>query len=155
MAIIATCLCGERFDAPDRMAGQRQSCPRCGDLVELPAGSPVGLSTMKYLNRSAETTPDAPNPAEEAFSQLPVCSDCQGLGKCHVCGGSSKGKYGDSNWEGVGSVFGMLLFGIGAWSVFWKDLFGLDNRAGAKVRCLQCSGSGRCYKCNGLGRVTA
>ena len=155
MAIIATCSCGERFDVPDRLAGQRRPCPRCGEPVELPVGSPVGLSTMKYLNRGSETAPGVPNPAEEAISQLPVCSDCQGSGMCHLCGGSSKGKYGNSSWEGVGSIIGVFMFGFGVWAVFWKDLFGGDNRAGSKVRCLQCSGSGRCYKCSGLGRVTA
>lgn len=36
MSITVNCLCGKKLKAPDRLAGKRAKCPRCGKALEVP-----------------------------------------------------------------------------------------------------------------------
>ncbi|KAF0244922.1 MAG: peptidase S1 and S6 [Planctomycetota bacterium] len=37
MPIITTCKCGFRFKAPDKLAGRKARCPKCNEVVQIPA----------------------------------------------------------------------------------------------------------------------
>lgn len=37
MPIVTTCACGFRFKAPDKLAGRKARCPKCSEIVHIPA----------------------------------------------------------------------------------------------------------------------
>jgi hypothetical protein len=45
MAIPVTCpACGKSGEVPDSFAGRTAKCPRCKELIKVPAGEPVGVA---------------------------------------------------------------------------------------------------------------
>ncbi|MCE9581555.1 MAG: DUF4282 domain-containing protein [Planctomycetes bacterium] len=73
MPILTTCPCGSRFKAPDRLAGKRVRCPKCSEILTVPAGEtpdapieetapPVEPAAAAPADAGQET-PDAGPPA--------------------------------------------------------------------------------------------
>src|SRR5437868_3273543 len=39
MPILTACACGFRFKAPDRLAGKKARCPKCNQILQIPAST--------------------------------------------------------------------------------------------------------------------
>lgn len=50
MAIVVTCICGQRLKANDSLAGKQVSCPKCSGRINLPCPSPPREAGIKNVS---------------------------------------------------------------------------------------------------------
>jgi hypothetical protein len=72
MPIVSACACGFRFKAPDRLAGKKARCPKCGGVVSIPAQEPEdGAAEAPAPDLKATEAPAvAEKPAEPAAASM-------------------------------------------------------------------------------------
>ena len=73
MPIVTTCVCGFRFKAPDKLAGRKARCPKCNQIVHIPAlEAEVGSAPIEEAAPPAEPAAPARNtPPEVETSEGP------------------------------------------------------------------------------------
>ena len=76
MPIKISCRCGQRFQAPDKMAGKKARCPKCGDALQIPAASGQAASAQK-----GAAVPDM----SDLLDEIGIASTPTGGKRCPQC----------------------------------------------------------------------
>ena len=100
MAILVSCSCGKRLQAPERLAGKQAKCPGCGKVLEVPEVDAEDSSGAYAL--AEDTDRECPECGRKAKAEARSCSYC-GLDlhtgrkadearACSICGAPSNGR---------------------------------------------------------------
>ncbi|MCO6456067.1 MAG: hypothetical protein J5I93_12275 [Pirellulaceae bacterium] len=69
MAIVVACRCGQRFQAPDSLAGQRLPCPVCGTPIDIPPQAGASAPLLSDLNDLPPAQPEFAAPYQQQWPQ--------------------------------------------------------------------------------------
>ena len=88
MTIAVACQCGQKFAAPDHLAGKTVKCPKCAQPLKIPAQSSAPKSGKPASHGKPASTSKAPAPStahEELFDEIGLTHRGEGM-ECPSCG---------------------------------------------------------------------
>lgn len=83
MPIAVGCQCGQRFAAPDHLAGKQVKCPKCGSPLSIPSGNPAATAPPQPQMPAAPTAPAAA--PRDFFAEAGFAANAPNMTNCPAC----------------------------------------------------------------------
>lgn len=84
MPIAVGCQCGQRFAAPDHLAGKQVKCPKCGSALNIPAVQAAAVASPQVAVPQTQPTPTGPGP-RDLFAEAGFLAPTPGMTTCPTC----------------------------------------------------------------------